>query len=192
MIYPYGVTNYKWDKIIDIKLLWQSYERIIKDNGAIVLFGVEPFSTYLRNSNLKLYKYDLKWIKNTVTGFQFCNCQPLRKYEDILVFSKGGANNGAKNPMKYNPQKENNKYPTNILYYPKETKHLHPTQKPIKLLEYLIKTYSNENDLILDNCMGSGSTAVACINTNRNFIGFEKDLYYYNLSLERIGGVTNV
>ena len=226
---PYGFdkTRAKWDNIVDIDLLFSQYNRIIKDNGAIILFGNEPFSSILRMKQMDLYKYDIKWIKNTQTGFANSNYRPMNQYEDILVFSKANASVGGKNnSMIYNPQglillnktKKNHanrqgliaddtnnlgnknsllqegseyiqkftNYPSNVIYFDVEHKRLHPTQKPTKLLEYLIKTYSNENDAILDNCMGSGSTGVACVNTNRNFIGIEKDEKYFEIAKDRI------
>ena len=214
---PYGTTSCKWDSIIPFESLWKQYERIIKDSGAIALFGTEPFSSYLRTSNIKLYKYDWKWIKSKVGNFLNCKNSPMKKYEDIIIFSKGNIANGSKNMMKYYPQglieinkKCNNTgksrkcttiedrpsrqgdynqkftgYPNNILEFNSESG-LHPTQKPIELLEYLIKTYTNEDATILDNCIGSGTTAIACLNTNRNYIGIEKDKQYYNVAIERI------
>ncbi len=213
---PYGTTACKWDAIIPFEPLWEQYERVIKDNGAIVLFGNEPFSSKLRMSNLKLYKYDWKWIKENATGFQTVKAQPMRKYEDIMIFSKGTIASGSKRNMKYYPQnlKEINKikkvakkpeymgerpnqdgktyiakytnYPVNLLNFNRDKEKLHPTQKPVALLEYLIKTYTNEGEIVLDNCMGSGSTGVACINTGRNFIGIELDEGYFNIAQERI------
>ena len=208
---PYGTTACKWDTVIPFKPLWEQYNRIIKDNGAIVLFGSEPFSTELRHSNLQMYKYD--WVWNKVNGFGFLDCKyrPLKSHEMVSVFSKGGCSNGSKVPMKYNPQdlvhrvkKMKNKlksellhsnpakeeytsvatnYPKSILEFKKDNEGLHPTQKPVALLEYLIKTYTNEGETVLDNCMGSGSTGVACVNTNRNFIGIELDKQYYDIGL---------
>ena len=207
---PYGVTACKWDIVIPFEPLWEQYERIIKDNGAIVLFGSEPFSSYLRMSNIKNYKYDWIWDKvNRYTGYHNCKNAPLRRYETISVF--------AKQKTTYNPQMtvgkpykktgdysskiygtgkikktgENSgtRYPYNILQFKGDDKKngfLHPTQKPVELFEYLIKTYTNEGELVLDNCMGSGTTAIACINTNRNYIGFEIDPDYYEAALERI------
>lgn len=210
---PYGTLICKWDVVIPFEKLWEQYERIIKDNGVIVLFGSEPFSSLLRCSNLRLYKYDLIWDKKAGLGFLDSKFRPLKSHENISIFSKGGCSNGSKIQMNYNPQglvkvdkpnrrsksnllnsepKENKNlnteftnFPKSILTYSRETG-IHPTQKPIKLLEYLIKTYSNEGDLILDNCMGSGSTGVACYNTNRHFIGIEKDETYFKLAKERI------
>lgn len=211
---PYGTTACKWDIIIPFDKLWEQYNRIIKDNGVIVLFGSEPFSSKLRLSNLKMYKYDWVWNKKTGLGFLDSKYRPLKQHEIISVFSKGGCSNGSKIQMKYYPQglipttKKNSNtksrilnsepkkrkkldtkytnYPKTILTYDRE-RGLHPTQKPVELLEYLIKTYTNENETVLDNCMGSGSTGVACVNTNRNFIGIELDEKYFNIAKERIG-----
>ena len=204
---PYGTTNCKWDTIVPFDNMWNQYNRIIKNNGAIILFGNEPFSSMVRTSNIKNYKYDWKYIKNNGTGFLNAKKQPLRVVEDIMVFYK-------KQPI-YNPQmrigtpyvwnskrgqseaynkhnlisneivNEGTRYPINTLEY-KQERGLHPTQKPVDLLEYLIKTYTNENDIVLDNCMGSGSTGVACKNTNRLFIGIELDNTYFNLAKDRI------
>ena len=207
---PYGTTACKWDTIIPFEPLWAQYKRIIKDNGVIVLFGSEPFSSALRMSNIKHYKYDWVWDKvNRYTGYSNCKNAPLRRYETISVF--------AKQKTTYNPQMivgkpykktgdysskiygtekikktgENSgtRYPYNILQFKGDDKKngfLHPTQKPVDLLEYLIRTYTNEGETVLDNCMGSGSTGVACQNTNRNFIGIEKDENYFNIAKERI------
>lgn len=210
--------------------LWSHYKRIIKDDGAIVLFGSEPFSTRLRNSNMEMYKYDWIWKKNTVDGFFNSKCRPLKTIENISVFSKKQARAKGDN-MKYFPQglievnsvhidkrknvndehnyyrkSSDNKeyvqqytnYPTEILEYNRDADKIHPTQKPVELIEYLIKTYTNEGETVLDNCMGSGTTAIACINTNRQFIGFELSEDYYNKATNRVkqhlsekGGVDN-
>ena len=207
---PYGTTACKWDIIIPFEELWNQYNRIIKDNGAIVLFSAQPFTTRLINSNLKNFKYCWYWKKNNVTGGIFCKYQPMRCIEDICVFYK-------KMPT-YNPQGLK-KLDKNIMHIPKENevykkkknpsvqthtgypKHLleftnnatnkryHPTQKPVELLEYLIKTYTNEGDIVLDNCMGSGSTGVACWNTKRRFIGIELNEKYFNISKNRINSI---
>ena len=217
---PYGTTKCKWDVIIPFDKLWSEYNRIIKDDGAIVLFGKEPFSSQLRVSNLEMYKYDWIWAKDTKSNFMQANHQPLNNVELISVFSKGYARN-IKNKvmMKYNPQftegKEyklpkvskttdlfganhkngvykhyerdtSKRYPYNIIHFNMDRPKVHPTQKPIALLKYLIRTYSEENDLVLDNCMGSGSTGVACRNLNRNFIGIEKDRKYFETACDRI------
>lgn len=205
---PYGTTACKWDVVIPFEKLWKEYKRIIKDNGAIALFGSEPFSSKLRISNLKMYKYDWYWNKKIPSGMSYAKYQPMRQIESILVFCKG--------KTVYNPQMQkrdkiikgggmtkgettNNsnlvalhktyeyKNPTTLLTFDKIRKDsLHPTQKPVALLEYLIKTYTNEGDLVLDNCMGSGSTGVACINTKRNFIGIELDEKYFKIAKDRI------
>lgn len=216
---PYGTTECSWDNIIDFEKLWDSYERIIKDNGAIVLFGSEPFSTKLRISRFNLYKYEWIWIKNTVTGHLEAKNKPLKKFENIIVFSKGNSANGCKNRITYNPQglievnktkktscngsiwgtrpsrqKDNiivqkyTNYPVNILEFKKDKYRLHPTQKPVELLKYLIRTYTIDGETILDNCMGSGSTGVAVLEVggNRNFIGIELNEDYYNIAKKRI------
>lgn len=217
---PYGTTKCKWDIVLPFDKLWSHYERVIKDNGAIILTASQPFTSICVMSNMKLFKYSLVYQKTTPTGHLNSKKMPLRAHEDVLVFYK-------KLPT-YNPQKtfgherkvsssksrslsieRNNKkdkvynneisdkvpnydsierYPLSVLKFStdKQKSTLHPTQKPISLVEYFINTYSNEGDLILDNCMGSGTTAIACINTNRNYIGFEKEEKYFNIIQERI------
>lgn len=212
---PYGTTACKWDTIIPFDELWEQYERIIKDYGAIVLFGNEPFSSLLRCSNLRLYKYDWIWQKENGTNFATVKFQPFRKTERICVFGRFATSFNRKHPKNYNPQFSVGKpykikrkagqremlhngankateldnvgvrYPTDILLFQNE-KGLHPTQKPVALLEYLIKTYTNEGEIVLDNCMGSGSTGVACVNTNRKFIGIELDEQYFGIARNRI------
>ena len=222
---PYGTqrkNGCKWDVVISFELLWEHYSRIIKDDGAIVLFGKEPFSSLLRCSNLQMYKYDWIWIKDTKSNFMQANYQPLNNIEMISIFSKAYAREiKDKVKMKYNVQfikkdaykipkqskttqifatnHKNGKYEhknrDTSLRYPYVTLYfnsvrgknkLHPTEKPIDLLEYMIKTYTNEGDVVLDNCMGSGSTGVACINTNRNFIGMELNEHYFQIAKERL------
>ena len=217
---PYGTTTCKWDSIIPFNEMWDCLNNIIPNDVPILLFGSEPFSSNLRMSNIKNYKYDWIWVKERGTGFARSNKQPLRKNENISVFYK-------KQPY-YNSQGEKLKKPYrhalpivksksdvfygnnltkdgkriyktythtkkhNILEFSRNTKNsVHPTQKPVALLEYLIKTYTNEGDTILDFTMGSGSTGVACINTNRNFIGIELDEEYFNIAKERINGVND-
>lgn len=223
---PYGTTACKWDSVLPFDKLWEQYERIIKDDGAIVLFGQEPFSSALRMSNIQLYKYDWIWEKQRPSNFQLMNYQCGRVTENIMVFSKGYACYvKGKTNMKYNPQllarekvrkvknlhiygdtdsnilhnyngkhidKEYSyKQPTNILRFNTvEKDKKHPTQKPVELLEYLVKTYTNEGDLVLDNCMGSGSCGVACVNLNRSFIGIEKEAKYFEIAKERIDNPT--
>jgi site-specific DNA-methyltransferase (adenine-specific) len=210
---PYGTTACKWDIVIPFEPLWEQYNRIIKDSGAIVLFGREPFSSYLRTSNVKMYRYDWIWEKSKATNFLFAKQMPLIAHEDIMVFYKSKPT--------YNPQKTQGKpynkgrekrteieavgkigngnlienktglrNPRSVQYFvtaEREGK-LHPTQKPIKLIEYFVNTYSNENDTILDNTMGSGTTMLACKNLNRNGIGIEKDPQYYAVAVARVDG----
>lgn len=210
---PYGTTACKWDVVIPFEPLWEQYKRIIKDRGAIVLFGSEPFSSILRCSNLSMYKYDWIWDKKTGLGFLDSKHRPLKQHETISVFSIGGCSTGSKIRMEYNPQgliptdKKNSNTKSNILNsepsqrkelntthtgYPKtiltfgRESGFHPTQKPVALLEYLIKTYTLEGETVLDNTMGSGSTGVACVNTGRNFIGIEKDDKYFEIAKNRI------
>lgn len=206
---PYGTTACKWDIIIPFTELWDAYKRIVKDNGAIVLFSAQPFTTKLIHSNLKQFKYCWYWVKPYSTGFCFAKYQPMRRVEDICVFYKKGVTyypQGLKEVENAKPKKggggqvynkldkaytpKYTNYPTNILKYNGVYKdRLHPTQKPVELLEYLIKTYTKEGELVLDNCMGSGSTGVACMKTGRKFIGIEKDNTYYQKAKERITGV---
>ena len=209
---PYGTTQCSWDTIIPFESLWKEYNRIIKDNGAILLFGSEPFSSKLRLSNLKDYKYDLYWEKEKPTNFLQLKRRAGKTVENICVFYKKQC---TYNPQKYSvdyrviskpTQKSNSsitaaigfsvkpykddgtRYPKDVLKFKKVSnyEYLHPTQKPTDLLEYLIKTYSNEGDVILDNCMGVGSTCVACKNTGRKYIGVEKDETYFNIAKERL------
>ena len=212
---PYGTTQNKSDIIIPFDKLWNSYERIIKDNGAIVLFAQGVFYVDLVNSNRKLFRYDLIWDKVLTSGFLNAKRMPLRQHEQIAVFYK-------KLP-KYNPQftsgkplhskgktykdkpivnqnygvfhtaddsraGSTEKYPTSILKFqkPHPSISVHRTQKSVELLEWLINTYTNAGETVLDNCMGSGSTGVACINTNRNFIGYELDEHYFQIAKERL------
>jgi len=218
---PYGTTACKWDSVIDFDLMWEQLNRIIKPNGAIVLFGGEPFSSALRMSNIKNYKYDWKWVKQIPSNFLNAKKQPLRSYEDICVFYK-------KQPT-YNPVLtdkpsnnirlnsidcvQNNKgvvgnlpstikrngtrnipldknYPLNVLNIDtlSKNKRIHPTQKPVLLMEYLICTYTNDNETVLDFTMGSGSTGVAAKNLNRKFIGIEQDEKYFEIAQQRING----
>lgn len=202
---PYGITRNKWDMVIPFEPLWGQYRRIIKQNGAVVLFGNEPFSSRLRTSNIKWYKYDWVWDKKLVSGFLNAKKQPLRVFENICVFydrqctynpqmKKGDPQlkNTGRCSENYNnfvamPHYSDTYYPKNIIALPqKRIKGGHPTQKPVPLLEYLIKTYTNEGETVLDNCMGSGSTGVACANTGRDFIGIELDENYFDIAKKRI------
>ena len=212
---PYQVTRQKWDVIIPFKLLWEQYERIIKDNAAIVLTATEPFRSKLIMSNPDLFKYDLIWVKNNSTGFLNAKKQPLRQHESILVFYR--------KPPTFNPQKTNghkpvntythnqgantliysetkrgfkgggqtDRYPTSVLNFSVvgngKNKH-HSNEKPVALMEYLIKTYTDKGDTVLDNCAGSGSTLVAAKNAGRQFIGIEKEKKYYDVILNRMQG----
>ena len=223
---PYGCLNKlnkaaQWDCQIPLLPLWTHYRRIIKDNGAIVLFAQGMFTAELMKSNPKMWRYNLVWDKVAKNGFLNAKKMPLRQHEDICVFYKKlptynpqmtkcepHKRNHSKGNMK-KPQKNScygafvelptiisdEKYPTSIIKVAKEHavgKFYHPTQKPVALCEYLIKTYTNEGETVLDNCMGSGTTAVACINTNRNYIGIEKELKYFEIAKKRIESVTAV
>ena len=210
---PYGTTQCKWDSVIDLTLLWNQYSRIIKDNGAIALFSQPPFNAKLINSKIKWFRYEWIWEKPLCTGFLNANRMPLKAHENILIFykhlplynpqkekgkpyyylhshplSSENYRQGIGGFITNNPTGE--RFPKDVIKIKSvatnKEKRYHPTQKPVELLEYLIKTYSNENDVILDNCMGSGSTGVACINTNRDFIGIEKDKYYFTVATERV------
>jgi len=205
---PYGTTACKWDSVINFELMWEQLNRIIKSNGAIVLFGSEPFSSALRMSNIKNYKYDWIWNKKLAGNGVLAKKQPLKIHEIVSVFNskiyypqkiKGKLRtkmfNGKTNTLILNTQTDCSTY-KNDLYYPVSIQEyslaglrkgrLHPTQKPLALMEYLIKTYTNEGETVLDFTMGSGSTGVACVNTNRNFIGIEKDENYFNIAQNRI------
>ena len=207
---PYGTTQNKWDSVIPLDELWKEYKRIIKDNGVIVLTSQGIFTAKLMLSNEKWFKYKLVWVKSKATNFLNAKKQPLRKHEDICVFynkqpqynpqmtegepyDKGVRKNqltgsyGDFNPV--HVKSEGMRYPTDVVYFKtaeSEGKVYHPTQKPVALFEYLIKTYTDEGETVLDNCIGSGTTAVACLNTNRNFIGFEKEEKYCKIANERI------
>lgn len=206
---PYGVTDCKWDNIIPFPDLWEQYKRVIKPNGAIALFSIQPFTTRVIQSNLKEFRYCWYWKKNNKTGAPFAKVQPMRCIEDICVFYKHKPTYNPQGLKKLDkpivkqkrttggvyqtfrgevtPQQYTN-YPANLIEFNgvSGTERQHPTQKPVPLLEYLIRTYTNEGETVLDNCMGSGSTGVACMNTGRKFIGIEKDNKYYQISLNRI------
>ena len=218
---PYNLVASKWDILIPFDKLWECYKRIIKDDGAIVLFGTQPFTTDLINSNRKWFRHINYWNKENCGNFAIAKYRPLAVVEEIVVFSNGKltynpqmvqAEDKNKRPRKngsktkedstqsissgYNrvskTHNENLRFPKNLLTYNNRkgelnsTKRLHPTQKPVDLLEWLIKTYTNECETVLDNCMGSGSTGVACANTNRKFIGIELEENYFNIAKERI------
>lgn len=211
---PYGVTNNKFDIVIPFEPLWEQYNRIIKKDGAILLFSQGLFYVDLVNSNRQAFKYDLIWDKVLTTGFLNAKTAPLRQHEQIAVFSYGKINynpqmakgqpNHSKGNAKFGEVLENNKnygkmlltesnfdglkYPTSIIRFPKPHPSVakHRTEKSTDLLEWLIKTYTNKGDTVLDNCMGSGTTGLACIYTDRNFIGIEKDEDYFKVSCDRI------
>lgn len=210
---PYGTTKNKWDIIIDPIIMWQQYKRILKPTGIIVLTAAQPFTTILINSNPKMFKYDLIWYKPLGTGFLNSKKMPMRNHEHILVFydklptynpqmgvgvrkkgmRKNDRNGGCYNDFNQNRiepfDDEGRRFPQSVIEITngdRTTENEHPTQKPTDLFRYLIKTYSNEGDLILDNCMGSGTTAIACLMENRNYLGFEKDENYFKSSLKRI------
>lgn len=217
---PYGTTKNEWDNVIPLKKLWSHYKRVVKERGAIILFSQMPFTAVLACSNIGMFRYEIIWEKESATGFLNCNFAPMKKHENILVFSHSSAcfvHSSKKTAMIYNPQmstghkpyvnKHNSKrstnygynsidvvttvsngerYPTDIVYYARDKEKLHPTQKPVALIQYLIRTCSNEGDTILDNCMGSGTTAVACMRENRNYIGFELNKEYYDMCCRRI------
>lgn len=212
---PYGTTACKWDSIIPLDKMWEQLRRIIKPNGAVVLFGSQPFTSVLISSNLKMFKHEVIWFKNTPTGMAQASYSPMKYHENILVFSEGkikvfnkqmgdregvgkdcynyehycGENNHVKmEKVKkfYDPKLVN---PSSVLLFntvPNRVGKLHPTQKPVALMEYLIKTYTNENEVVLDFTAGSFSTGVACVNTGRSFIGIEKDERYFNIGVNRV------
>jgi site-specific DNA-methyltransferase (adenine-specific) len=207
---PYGTTACKWDTIIPFEPLWEQYKRIIKDNGAIVLTASQPFTSALVMSNIKMFKYEWIWNKCNPTNFASANKQPLKYHENVLVFSnKQSVYNPQKYQGKINHKQGNSKknfaetrgnikrtdddlsgikFPKSIIEFSKHSSQcgLHPTQKPVALFEYLIKTYTNEGDLVLDNCAGSGTTGVACINLNRNYILIDIEPTYCDIAKQRI------
>ena len=203
---PYGTTACKWDSVIPFEPMWEQLNRIIKPNGAICLFGSEPFSSALRMSNIKHFKYDWIWEKEQGANFMLCKYQPYKVHEIVSVFSKathkyfpqmtdgkpyisgkGTSGDITGNIPKVQTKNEGKRYPRSVQKFcTDKSKSKHPTQKPVALLEYLIRTYTNEGETVLDFTMGSGSTGVACVNTNRNFIGIELDNGYFNIAKKRI------
>ena len=207
---PYGTTACKWDTIIPFEPLWEQYKRVIKDNGAIVLTATNPFSSVLITSHLKGFKHEWIWQKEKGVGFQVAKYRPMQEHEHVLIFTRNGERvnyypikekrdkaikiNGASSKSGSSPLAHLNninktytdKYPTSIKRFKRDNSKVHPTQKPVALMEYLINTYTVEGETVLDNCMGSGTSAIACMNTGRNFIGFELDETYFNLANERI------
>lgn len=222
---PYGTTACPWDSVIPFNILWQHYSRVITNNGAIVLTASQPFTSALVMSNPTMFKYSWVWIKNRPTNFAHAKNKPMKRHEDVLVFSKGTTVHVSQstNRMNYNPQglkdadpnkvfikkkseltdvffqgrkshgefrREKTGYPNTVIEYATDQLGLHPTQKPLLLFEYLIRTYTIEGDVVLDNCAGSGTTGVACINTNRNYILIEKDDHYYEVCRDRVHRAT--
>lgn len=207
---PYGTTQCRWDTIIPFEPLWEQYNRVIKDNGAIVLFATEPFASKLRMSNIKNYKYDWIWDKVKGTGFLNAKRQPMRNHELVCVFYKKQClynpqmTHGHKLKKSYRSKdlqtevygemkndymyESTDRYPRSIQVFSTDTQNssLHPTQKPVALCEYLIKTYTNEGELVFDSCIGSGSIGVAAQNSHRRFLGIEKDKNYFEIEKERI------
>lgn len=205
---PYGTTACSWDAVIPFEPLWKEYRRVLQPRGALALMAAQPFATDLINSARKMFRYDLVWEKAAPVGFAHCHKMPLRAHELVLLFYR-------RQPT-YNPQglvklekpivkkanarkggsvyhglgkdhvQEYTNYPRSILRFPFKGRRIHPTQKPVELMEYLVRTYSNPGDLVLDNCMGSGTTAIACMNSGRRFIGFEQDEKYFAAARKRI------
>lgn len=209
---PYGTTDCKWDSVIPYDQLWEQYGRVLKEKGRAVLFCAQPFTTTLIHSNLKQFSHVWYWLKNRATGHLIAKKQPMRLVEDIAVFTMGGSGKATYNPQgirqldkpRVKEERADNQsaiyqgvkpkvytqtqtgYPKNVLRYDaKCNNRLHPSEKPVELLEYLIKTYSNCGETVLDNCMGSGSTGIACLNTGRRFIGIEKERQYFDVSCNR-------
>ena len=204
---PYGTTCCSWDAVIPFEPLWAEYERVIKANGAIVLFGAHPFSAVLACSKLELFRYEWIWEKPSATGFLNADKQPLRAHENILVFYKSLPTYNPQKTFGHERKKSNRKnigsahygkqlnikdydsterYPRTVQVFSRDYPSIHDTQKPVALCEYLIRTYTNDGELVLDNTMGSGTTGVACVNTRRRFIGIENDQQTFNEAKERI------
>ena len=206
---PYGTTRNKWDSIIPLDKMWEQYERIIKDNGAIVLTAQTPFDKVLGSSNLKMLKYEWIWDKKLGTGHLNAKKMPMKRHENVLIFYKklptynpqmtdgepydkgfgyGDSSNYGKQKAVSHVNTSGKRYPVSIIEFSNANRRgiVHPTQKPVALFEYLIKTYTNKGETVLDNCFGSGTTGVAAINTNRNFIGIEKEWEYCEIANQRI------
>lgn len=210
---PYGTTACKWDAVIPFAPMWEQLKRLCKKNRAIVMTASQPFTSALVMSNVKMFKYDWIWRKSRSTGFQDVSYRPLKEHETVLVFSEGGCSTGSKHPVPYTPQglvacckartekkaggffrsdcggggvQKFTNWPKTVLDVGSETGTVHPTQKPVALMEYLIKTYTNEGETVLDFTMGSGTTGVACMNTGRDFIGIEMDDNYFDTAASRI------
>ena len=209
---PYGTTECKWDIIIDFKKLWEQYNRIIKENGAVVLTSSQPFTSQVVSSNYNNFRYEIIWEKEQATNFMFLKNQVGKIHENILVFYKKQptynpqmietgrkSQSGTKNKVQSHnitggePKREGstNRYPTSVIKFNRDRTKLHPTQKPVALFEWLIRTYTNENEIVLDNCMGSGTTAVAALKSKRKFIGFETEPKYIEVANMRIESTYN-
>lgn len=205
---PYGTTKCPWDRVIPFEPLWEQYRRVLKPRGALALFAAQPFATELINSARKLFRYDLVWEKGTAVGHANANRMPMRSHELVLVFyqrlpkyhpqglvplekpvvhrasgKKAGSVYGG---MKNASVQQFTNYPRSVLHFASRGKRLHPTQKPVELLEYLVRTYTDPGDLVLDNCMGSGSTAVAALQAGRRFVGFETNPEYFAAACQRV------
>ena len=204
---PYGTTNCAWDTVIPFQPLWEHYRRVLKPRGALVLFAAQPFATDLINSARKLFRYDLVWEKNSPVGYANANRMPMRSHELMLVFyqrlpkyhpqgliplerpvvRRGERKGGVYRPMGKESVQRFTNYPRSVLRFPnRKERRFHPTQKPVALLEYLVRTYTDPGDLVLDNCMGSCSTAMACLNAGRRFVGFELDRDYFETARARV------
>jgi site-specific DNA-methyltransferase (adenine-specific) len=211
---PYGKLECSWDCPIDLDRLWVEYKRCLSPSGNVVLTGVQPFTARLVLSNLAMFKYSLVWRKSRTSFFAHVNYRPLSDHEDIVVFSWGGTVKNAKRKATYNPEgikgirkqrtgraefamkpgrsrdrsyvQTGTGYPRTVLEFASVPSPSHPTQKPVALFEYLIRTYTNEGETVLDSCVGSGTTSIACMNTNRHYIGFEKDPGYFAIAQKRI------
>ena len=206
---PYGTTQNKWDSVIPFEPLWRDYWRVLKPDGAVVLTAQPPFDKVLGCSQLEFLKYEWIWQKTKATGHLNSKLQPLKEHENVLVFyrqqptyspqgllrksvptvRKGRDNGGNYGKSDKDSLQEFSNFPRSILQVASEGKTVHPTQKPVALMEYLIRTYTNEGETVLDNCMGSGTTGVACKNTGRNFIGIERDPEYFRIASERIDAI---
>ena len=212
---PYGTTACKWDSVIPLEPMWNELKRIIKPNGAIVMTASQPFTSMLVMSNLGMFKYELIWEKDKPSDFAVAKFKTMKYHETVLIFTNGRAtynpqmvigkpnhsvgkgirrknNESGANTATVSNKTDGLKHPKSVLKINRESKPIHPTQKPVALMEYLIKTYTNDGETVLDFTMGSGTTGVACVNTNRNFIGIERDDKYFDISVKRIKGELGV
>lgn len=203
---PYGTTQNKWDSVLPLDVLWREYWRLLRPDGAAVLTASQPFTTTLGASQTEAIRYAWVWEKTAATGHLNAKRMPMKLHEDVLVFARGAHTYNPQGLLPFNKKvkrgnnggnfgksgtenfQEFTNYPRSILRFPNDPKPVHPTQKPVALMEYLIRTYTNEGDTVLDNTMGSGTTGVACVNTGRNFIGIERDPDYFRVAENRIYG----